>query len=566
MTTRDPRTPRRLTTWALPTVALLATGCVMPDSGDGDAPTDTGAAIVDNQTVRIIADHSGLALDVTGSSRDNGAVVSQYGYWKGPNQRWKMHALSSNTFEIRNINSDKCLEIFGDSQEAGARVDQWECRGGKNQQWKLRKSAAGTYEIASFGGAPNLCMDVEGASTDLGAAIKQFSCWGGKNQLFRVEPVDANGATKGDGSRPLPALPLRTQGRFIVDAKGARFKLASVNWYGAESSDHVVGGLHAAPLADLARRIREMGFNSVRLPWSNELVEQDPIVEASLLAKNPDLVGKRGLEILDAVIEALAKEGLVVVLDNHVSRAAWCCSDTDGNGLWYSDEYPESLWLKDWTTMVKRYKGQPAVVGAELRNELRSVGGVSATWGGEPSTDWHAAAMRGGEAVLAANPDLLVVVGGLSYNTDFRGAYMHPPTLSRPNRLVYAVHDYAWFHTSKDFASVDAALGDAWGFLLTQGKPFTAPVWVSEFGTCNTAASCVSSDTDNGLWFQSFSRYLTNADIDWAYWALNGTQSTGEGRTYGDVESYGLLNTSYSAAALPELLTALKALQPATQR
>ena len=32
-------------------------------------------------------------------------------------------------------------------------------------------------------------------------------------------------------------LPLRIKGRHVVDAKGKRFKLASVNWYGASDEN-----------------------------------------------------------------------------------------------------------------------------------------------------------------------------------------------------------------------------------------------------------------------------------------------------------------------------------------
>src|SRR5258708_36943701 len=78
----------------------------------------------------------------------------------------------------------------------------------------------------------------------------------------------------------LPALPLATTSRWIVDANGARVKLVSVNWYGAESPDFVVGGLDRAPLAAIAATIHRLGFNSVRLPWSNELYETNPIVAA----------------------------------------------------------------------------------------------------------------------------------------------------------------------------------------------------------------------------------------------------------------------------------------------
>ena len=77
--------------------------------------------------------------------------------------------------------------------------------------------------------------------------------------------------------RPLPAVPLHTRSRWILDAKEERLKLASANWYGAESPDFVVAGLDRAALETIARQIRSGGFNSVRLPWSNELVETNPL-------------------------------------------------------------------------------------------------------------------------------------------------------------------------------------------------------------------------------------------------------------------------------------------------
>lgn len=105
-----------------------------------------------------------------------------------------------------------------------------------------------------------------------------------------------------DPGASLPALLLRTQGRFILDAKGQRLKLAAVNWYGAEEKDHVVAGLDLAPLPELARRIRQLGYNAVRLPWSNQMYEQNPLIDDALLRQNPMLRGQRALAVLDAVI------------------------------------------------------------------------------------------------------------------------------------------------------------------------------------------------------------------------------------------------------------------------
>ena len=75
-------------------------------------------------------------------------------------------------------------------------------------------------------------------------------------------------------SKPTVRPPLRTDGRWIVDAKRRRVKLVGVNWYGAEGRDEVVGGLDHQPLERIAACIAAMGFTSVRLPFSNALVRE----------------------------------------------------------------------------------------------------------------------------------------------------------------------------------------------------------------------------------------------------------------------------------------------------
>ncbi len=398
--------------------------------------------------------------------------------------------------------------------------------------------------------------------------------------------ADADADAGADADVPgaaLPALPLRTSSRWIVDANGQRFKLASVNWYGAESKDYVVAGLDRQDLASIAKSIRTMGFNSVRLPWSNEMVETDPPIDAARLAKNPALVGEHALAVLDAVVDALAQQGLVVILDNHRSDADWCCDVAHDDGLWHTSDYPESKWLADWRGIVTRYASQPAVVGVDLRNELRpalSAGAPSTctdcgvgcacdtpVWGGGDSLlDWHAAAERGGNAVLAVNPALLVIVEGLGYALDLTGVYNLPVALGVPDRLVYSAHDYSFSHAAyATYADMKTDLGDRWGYILTQGTSYTAPIWVGEFGTDHTQATSVDDTSGQGFWFESLRTYLVEADIDWCYWALNGTEATGFSRTLGAEETYGVLSTAWDAPALPALLTALQAIQAKTQ-
>ncbi len=342
--------------------------------------------------------------------------------------------------------------------------------------------------------------------------------------------------------------PLHTEGHRIVDAHGKAVRLVSVNWYGFDQKEFVVGGLDHAPLAAIVGQIRSMGINSVRLPWANETFEHDPIPPDSAVKANPEFRGKHAMEIMDAVIAALADAHIFVILDNHMSNADWCCNETDGNGLWYNREYPEEKWLADWQGMVRRYQKQRWVIGADLRNELRS----GAQWGGsDPLVDWHAAAERGGNAVLAANPKLLIFVEGPQYSTNFTGFDKLPVVLKVPNRLVYSPHAYAPNEASgirfQSYEELKQTYDARAGFLL-HSEP-GVPLWVGEFGTCQTLDCGANSE-----WFGWFIRYLRENDLSWCYWPLNGTQSSGRGRVYDSIETYGLLGSDYQHVAAPKII------------
>jgi len=373
---------------------------------------------------------------------------------------------------------------------------------------------------------------------------------------------------------PLPAVPLHTQGRFVVDANGARFKLASVNWYGAESPDLVVDGLMLQDLDAIAGSIRQLGFNSVRLPWCNELVARNPVIEPRMLTANPALMGKTALEVLDAVIAALGRAGLVVILDNHRSRGDWCCDVAHGDGLWYTAEYPQDVWLDHWRQIAMRYSSNPVVVGADLRNEIRNqlAAGVPATctdcnaptadcvcergtWGDTSMPtyrDWPSAAELAGNAILQVAPNWLIVVEGPDYAT-WLGASYRPVRLTMTNRTVYSVHQYSMNGGFRgDCAAYQASLDSNFGNVAKSGL---GPVWVGEFGINH------SNTTDP--WWNCFLDYLQTNDLDWAYWPLNGTQGSGYGRTAGGEEGYGVLNPAWTAPASETHLGQLQQIQAA---
>lgn len=357
------------------------------------------------------------------------------------------------------------------------------------------------------------------------------------------------------GEQPQVALPLHTAGHAIVDAANKPVRLTSVNWYGFDEKEYVAGGLDHVPLATIVDEIKQIGVSSVRLPWANETLEHDPLAPDYAVKANPQFKGKHAMQVMDAVIDALAQAHIMVILDNHVSRADWCCNDKDGNGLWYNAEYPEAKWLADWQAIVRRYRKQPWVIGADLRNELRS----GAAWGGsDAKLDWHGAAERGGNAVLAANPKLLIMVESPNYSTDFTGFDKLPVRLKIEHRLVYSPHAYAFSnHAFASYEELKQAYDARAGFLLYT-EP-AAPLWVGEFGTCQRLDCGANSD-----WFTLFIRYLRENNLSWSYWPLNGAQSGGVGRKYDSVETYGLLSPDYAHIAAPKIVESLRTIEAPT--
>ncbi|KFY03078.1 hypothetical protein O988_01716 [Pseudogymnoascus sp. VKM F-3808] len=179
--------------------------------------------------------------------------------------------------------------------------------------------------------------------------------------------------------------PLRTSGRHILDADDNPVRLASVNWYGGSDELFVPSGLDIKHRSTIAATIRKLGFNSVRLPYSDEMVVTNPLIPPHLLAANRDLLDLRALDVFEAVVDALTKEGLAVIVNNHITHATWCCGANPCDGLWYNMHLPasacrirqsESGWIDNWVTVMTPHIDNPLVIGADLRNEVRALWGT----------------------------------------------------------------------------------------------------------------------------------------------------------------------------------------------
>jgi endoglucanase len=349
-----------------------------------------------------------------------------------------------------------------------------------------------------------------------------------------------------------------TSGSKILDSNNQQVRIAGINWYGFETGDAVAHGLGAQDYKVILQTIQANGFNTIRLPFSNQMIES-PVVPSSIQysnatgAINTDLKGLNSLQIMDAIIDYAGQIGLRVILDNHRSEAG---NSAEANGLWYTGAYPESAWISDWQSLATRYQGNTAVIGVDLRNEPHNATAGGSCWDcGTPANDWHLAAQRAGNAVLTINPKLLVFVEGTdAYNNNYyfwggnlQGVQTSPVTLTVANQLVYSAHDYGptefaqvWFNGSTTYDSLVKTWTSYWGYISLNG---IAPVWVGEFGTVNDDADVQATGAGSqGQWFSGLVQFLgANPSIQWTYWALNGE------------DRYGLLDSTYDLSPVSAL-------------
>jgi aryl-phospho-beta-D-glucosidase BglC (GH1 family) len=323
-----------------------------------------------------------------------------------------------------------------------------------------------------------------------------------------------------------------TDGNQIVDVNGKTVRIAGVNWFGFETGTFVAHGLWARNYKDMMKQMVQLGFNTIRLPYSEDIFNPANVPNSINYSLNPDLKGLSSLQIMDKIVDYAGQVGLRIILDEHSAM-----HDNHANEqLWYipgSSTYTEQAWINDWVQLAQRYAGNATVIGADLHNEPHGV----ASWGdGNLATDWRLAAERAGNAVLQANPNWLIFVEGVeNYNGqsywwggNLMGAGQYPVVLNVANRVVYSLHDYppsvhdqTWFHASNYPNNLPSVWDQFWGYLYRRD---IAPVWVGEFGS-----KLQATDPSDQQWYQQITAYLADTSgapaggqgISWTWWSWN---------------------------------------------
>lgn len=372
-----------------------------------------------------------------------------------------------------------------------------------------------------------------------------------------------------------PSVPLSSSGRWILDSNGQRIKLRCINWPGHMEAN-IPEGLHRQTIDYIADWIAGEGFNCVRLTFSIDMTLNPTLgVEDSFragaasagvdegavmamyneaLAKHPFMADASILDVFGAVQDALWERGVMTVLDNHVSKAKWCCNLDDGNGWWKdapgyikenSEFFDAAQWLEGIKVISEWSAGRPGIVGVSLRNELRAHV-TQIPWGGD---QWFSKMPQAARIVHEANPDALVIVGGLDGGTNLaqlRDRDM--PVGDWSGKNVWESHAYSFTVNTPDLGNCSIRkvnYGFLFGFVLEQSKQWTGPLFLSEFGVG------MQGGPNNGLSDKDYQyltclvEYMESNDADWALWSIAGSYYIREGNV--DFEdTWGALDKSWT--------------------
>jgi aryl-phospho-beta-D-glucosidase BglC (GH1 family) len=397
-------------------------------------------------------------------------------------------------------------------------------------------TAAGGVGGSDTGGAGG--DSAGGASADGGA-----SAVGGASADGQDAAVAPDAPLPDAVSRPLDGAPpasfLHVVGNSLFDGQGKPARFTGVNWFGLETSNEAPHGTWARDYRSMLKQMRDLGFNSVRLPWSNAIMRSDAkAASVTTIGKDPydgtdpmngPLAGKTPLEMMDLVIAAAGDVGLRIILDDH-SREP---DAYDKEELWWTAKTSEQQWIADWVTLATKYKGNPTVVAFDLDNEPHG----ASTWGtGVIATDWNSAAERCGNAIQAMNPDVLIIVEGVSivgtdvywWGGNLSAVRTAPIHLTHPEKLVYSTHEYGpevhdqtWFTDATFPANLAAVWTQHFDFIMQQG---IGHLLLGEFGIKDRAADSGKS----GQWFDTLLKTV-GSTYSWTFWCWNPNSGDTEG-------------------------------------
>lgn len=299
--------------------------------------------------------------------------------------------------------------------------------------------------------------------------------------------------------------------------------IKGINWFGFELYNvYCIQGLDYISLTDGLTFLKSNGFNAIRLPFSPQTLYLTTYPQYTIdFVKNPTLMGKSTLQILDQFVQECEQMGILILFDLQTLGVG---NSTNTSNLPFNTQFTIQQVASVWQSLVSRYNNSPNILGADTFNEANPV-----TWDVLVGyTEFL------GNAILSSNPNILIFATGASQDTmsyslwgeDFVGVNIYPLQLNIENKVIYSAHVYgpSVFNSSEFFSpNFPNNLPSIWdkffGFI---SKMNLGTLVIGEWGS-------LVDTTLELTWLNAIVQYFNNNNIKNTFWWCYNPLSQGTG-------------------------------------
>src|SRR5262245_11936930 len=130
-------------------------------------------------------------------------------------------------------------------------------------------------------------------------------------------PVSRTKASLSHASTSVAGGGWSTSGPRILTPTGSEYIIAGANWFGAETRNYAPHGMWSRDYKFLLDQFKSLGFNTIRLPYSDENWITNPKVAKNIVGACPECQGKRTRDVLALIVNYAGAIGLHIITDNH---------------------------------------------------------------------------------------------------------------------------------------------------------------------------------------------------------------------------------------------------------
>lgn len=241
-------------------------------------------------------------------------------------------------------------------------------------------------------------------------------------------------------------------------------------------------------------RIREMGFNSVRVPIHWKFFDSD---------------NSEGFRLLDRLVEWARKDGVYVILDMHCAPGGQTGTNIDdswGYPWLYSDAEAQARTIAVWQRIAKHYANDPMVLGYDLLNEPIPHYPQLQRY----NRDLEPLYRRISAAIREVDGNHVLILGGAQWDSNFR--VFGPPFDAN---AMYTFHKY--------WTATDASVIREY---LDFRDKYHVPIWLGESGE------------NKDEWIAAFVKTLEDNHVGWCFWPYKKMDATSSVVTFARPEHW----------------------------